>query len=103
MQLRARTSEFYCAHIHAAQFLSRLTFQAPHALGLDRAQLAHETFYGLNRKTFFDLLGRQRVPPVGFYFLPQAKPDPLLRIIADGGDPRSGEEAVYAGFDLEQA
>jgi hypothetical protein len=37
-------------------------------------------------------------------YLPQrgAKPAQARNGI-NGGDPRSGEEAVYAGFDLEQA
>ena len=39
---------------------------------------------------------------VGHLFQRVAKPDQERNGI-NGGDPRSGEEAVYAGFDLEQA
>jgi len=46
----------------------------------------------------------QRLSNAKYRYLPSvgAKPDQERNGI-NGGDPRSGEEAVHAGFDLEQA
>jgi len=48
-------------------------------------------------------MSAQRTNAKDGHFLQRvAKPDQERNGI-NGGDPRSGEEAVYAGFDLEQA